>query len=201
MWTDCKHLEMLTFLVAALTIRVRDVLLGVNSPPKPRRRGTAGVTRWTRADCTRFSGSGKLGRRVAGRPHHALAVAGVSRLVTLRSAPEAPDSIRVFPGTGSSRPYRKRHRYHCRAPGAHRWPRLGHDRGCRHRHRHDGGADGQAVPGVFPGVLHHSEQIRRHRPRPRHQPTLLPHHGRRHHGGRGSTFTIRLPRIVQVPKS
>ena len=53
-------------------------------------------------------------------------------------------------------------------------PRLDHDCSHRHRHRHDAGADGQAVPGVFPGLLHHREQIRRHRPRPRHQPAFLP---------------------------
>ena len=44
-------------------------------------------------------------------------------------------------------------------------------------------------------------QVRRHGPRPRHQPALLPDDGRRHHGGeragKGSTFTIRLPRIAQ----
>ena len=62
-------------------------------------------------------------------------------------------------------------------------PPLGHSRGDRHRHRHDGAADGQAVPGVFPGLLYHCEQIRRHRAWPRHQPTLLPDDGRRHHGG------------------
>ena len=60
-------------------------------------------------------------------------------------------------------------------------PRLDHARGYRHRHRHDAGADGQAVPGVLPGILHHGEQIRRHRPWPRDQPTLLPDDGRRHH--------------------
>ena len=45
-------------------------------------------------------------------------------------------------------------------------------------------ADGQAVPGIFPGLLHDGEQIRRHRPWPRHQPAFLPHDGRRHHGGK-----------------
>jgi K+-sensing histidine kinase KdpD len=44
------------------------------------------------------------------------------------------------------------------------------------------GADGQAVPGVFPGFLCHSEQIRWHGPWPRHQQTLLSNDGRRHHG-------------------
>ena len=51
------------------------------------------------------------------------------------------------------------------------------------------GADGQAVPGVFPGVLDHGEQIRRHGPWPRDQPAFLSDDGRRHHGdkraGRG----------------
>ena len=45
------------------------------------------------------------------------------------------------------------------------------------------GADGQAVPGVFPGVLDHGEQVRRHGPWARDQPEVLSDDGRRHHGG------------------
>ena len=43
-------------------------------------------------------------------------------------------------------------------------------------------ADGQAVPGVFPGFLRYGEQVRRHGPWPRHQPALLSDDGWRHHG-------------------
>jgi signal transduction histidine kinase len=53
----------------------------------------------------------------------------------------------------------------------------------------------------LPGRFLHHPQIRRYRPWPRDQQTLLPDDGRRHHElGRGSTFTIRLPRIVDAPK-
>ena len=45
-----------------------------------------------------------------------------------------------------------------------------------------GRTDGQAIPGVFPSLLRHREQIRRHGPWPRHQPALLPNDGRRYHG-------------------
>ncbi len=61
-------------------------------------------------------------------------------------------------------------------------PRVGDDRGDRHRHRHDARADGQAVPGVLPGRRLDHPQVRRHRPWARHQPALLPDDGRRHHG-------------------
>ena len=39
------------------------------------------------------------------------------------------------------------------AAGTGERPRLDHARGRRYRHRHDGGADGQAVPGVLAGLL------------------------------------------------
>jgi signal transduction histidine kinase len=66
--------------------------------------------------------------------------------------------------------------------GTRKRPRLDHGRGGRHRHRHDAGADGQAVPGVFPSVVHYGKQIWRHRPWPRYKPTLLSDDGGRHHG-------------------
>ena len=47
-------------------------------------------------------------------------------------------------------------------------------RGDRHRHRHDARADRPAVPGVHPGRRVDDAQVRRHRPRPRDQPALLP---------------------------
>ena len=67
------------------------------------------------------------------------------------------------------------------------------------------GADGAAVPGIFAGARLDHAQIRRHRAGARHQPAFLPHDGRRHHGGErpgaGSTFTIRLPRVVEIGKA
>ena len=65
---------------------------------------------------------------------------------------------------------------------AHQGHRLGHALSRRYRHWHDAGADGQAVPGVFPGLLDHGEQVRRHGPWPCDQPALLSDDGRRHHG-------------------
>ena len=102
-----------------------------------------------------------------------------------RHDPRRPDPVPA--GTAQPREqreqvHRERHGHHRRAAAAARRPRLGHDRRDRHRHRHDDRADGQAVPGVLPGVVHYGEQIRRHRSRPRHQPAFLPHDGRRHHG-------------------
>jgi hypothetical protein len=63
---------------------------------------------------------------------------------------------------------------------------------------HDGGGFGSTISekrsgipaehmsklfsGAFPGILDHSEQIRRHGPWPRHQPPLLSDDGWRHHG-------------------
>ncbi len=52
----------------------------------------------------------------------------------------------------------------------------------RHRHRHDAGAERAAVPILLPGRRLHHAPLRWHGPRPRHQPQLLPHDGRRHHG-------------------
>jgi hypothetical protein len=54
-----------------------------------------------------------------------------------------------------------------------------HARGCRYRNRHDAG--GQAIPRVIPGVLGHSEQIRRHRSRFSNKSALLSGDGRRRH--------------------
>ena len=62
--------------------------------------------------------------------------------------------------------------------------RLDHDRGNRHRNRHDRRADGQAVSGILAGRFHDRAQIRRHGAWPRHQPAFLPHDGWRHHGGK-----------------
>ena len=64
--------------------------------------------------------------------------------------------------------------------------------GRRHRHRHDAGADGQAVPGVLPGVLQDREQVWRHGPWPRHQQAFLPDDGRRHHGRERARSGINL---------
>ena len=53
--------------------------------------------------------------------------------------------------------HRPRHHHHRRSAKARGWPRLDHHLGDRHRHRHDGRADGQAVPGILPGrCLHHA---------------------------------------------
>ena len=61
-------------------------------------------------------------------------------------------------------------------------------------------ADGPAVPGVHPGGRVDHPQVRRHRPRARHQPAFVPHDGRRHlrreQAWQGSTFTIRLPAAI-----
>jgi GAF domain-containing protein len=77
----------------------------------------------------------------------------------------------------------KRHGHHHRPPETGEWPRLGHALGRGHRHRHDAGTNGQAVPGVFSGLLQNGEQVRRHRPRgARDQQAFLPDDGRRHHG-------------------
>ena len=90
--------------------------------------------------------------------------------------------------------HRKGHGHdRCPAAGRER-PRLDHDLGDGHRHRHDARADGQAVPGVFPGHLHDGEQIRRHRPWPRDQQTVLPDDGRGHHGRGGAPAGAPLTR-------
>ena len=54
--------------------------------------------------------------------------------------------------------------------------------GLRYRHRHDGGATGEAVRGIQPGRCHDSPALRRHRTGPRHHPQARPHDGRRRHG-------------------
>ena len=68
-------------------------------------------------------------------------------------------------------------------------PALGQDRGLRQRHRHDRGADRQAVSGLHPGRFLDHAQLRRHRPRPDHHQAFLHHagrHDRRHqHAGQG----------------
>ena len=50
--------------------------------------------------------------------------------------------------------------------------------GRRHRHRHDTGADGKAVPGVLPGFFLYREQVRWYGPWARDQQTLLSDDGR-----------------------
>ena len=59
------------------------------------------------------------------------------------------------------------------------------------------GADGQAVPGVLPGLLDHREQVRRHGPWPRDQPAFCQMMGGditvASEPGKGSMFTVRLP--------
>ena len=72
----------------------------------------------------------------------------------------------------------KGHYHYRRSPGTGERPRLDHARRDRYRNRHDARADGQAVPGVFPGFLCHSEQIRWHGPWARHQSALLSNDGR-----------------------
>jgi GAF domain-containing protein len=61
-------------------------------------------------------------------------------------------------------------------------PGLDHDCGDRHRHRHDTGADGQAVPGVFAGHLQHGEQVWGHGAWAGDQQAVLPDDGRGHYG-------------------
>jgi hypothetical protein len=54
------------------------------------------------------------------------------------------------------------------------------------------------------GIVIDGQQIRRHRPWSRDQPPLLSDDGRhitvKSEPGRGSTFTIRLPKYVEAPK-
>ena len=109
-----------------------------------------------------------------------------------RHHPRRPDPLpagAAQPGEQRQQVHRERRRHHRRAGAARRWPRLDHDRRDRHRHRHDRGADGAAVPGILAGGQLDQPQIRRHRPWPCHQPAFLPHDGRRHHrrkqAGRG----------------
>jgi GAF domain-containing protein len=56
-----------------------------------------------------------------------------------------------------------RHHHSRCAAGPGRRPRMGHNRSRGHRHRYDGGADGQAVSGVLAGRRIDDAQIRRHR--------------------------------------
>ena len=52
-----------------------------------------------------------------------------------------------------------------------------------YRDRHDARADRPALPGLHASRCLHHAQVRRDRPRARHQPAVLPHDGRRHHRG------------------
>jgi hypothetical protein len=78
-------------------------------------------------------------------------------------------TLGVSPGLGYRQPPKK-------VKGSHPCLMVDHDSGQRHRHRHDAGADGQAVPGVFPGFLRHGEQIWRYGPWPRNQPHVTIQH-------------------------
>ena len=59
---------------------------------------------------------------------------------------------------------------------------------------------GRLFQAVHAGRRLDHAQVRRHRPGPGDQPTLLPDDGRRHRGGErygeGSTFTVRLPAVL-----
>ena len=59
------------------------------------------------------------------------------------------------------------------------WRQLDRARRLRYRHRHDGRAAGQAVRGIQPGRGLDRAEVRRHRPRPCHQPQARAHDGRR----------------------
>ena len=52
----------------------------------------------------------------------------------------------------------------------------------RYRHRHDGGAAGEAVRGIHPGRCHDRPAVRGHRTGPCHHPQARPHDGRRRDG-------------------
>ena len=67
-----------------------------------------------------------------------------------------------------------------RAARAHRREGAAQVRGARHRHRHDAGAVGEAVPAVHPGRHVHHAQAWRHRPRPDHLPAAGRADGRTH---------------------
>jgi hypothetical protein len=61
------------------------------------------------------------------------------------------DQMRLRQGTllnlmSNANKFTEGHRHHRRSPGTRERPRMDHAFGRRHRHRHDGGADGQAVP-------------------------------------------------------
>jgi exodeoxyribonuclease V alpha subunit len=70
------------------------------------------------------------------------------------------------------------------ATGAPSGGRARLDRACgrRHRHRHDGGAAGEAVPGFHPGRFADRAALRRHRARPCALAQARPHDGRRRDG-------------------
>ena len=82
--------------------------------------------------------------------------------------PDPPPAGPAQPDEQRQQVYRAWHHYGRRSPSTGK-PRLDYHRCVGYRHRHDGGADGQAVPGVLSGFVRHGEQIRWHRPWPRDQ--------------------------------